>query len=230
MALPILHAHATITQSLGPITILINNAGVVGPIGQIETIDADKWAEVIEINLIGAFRWLRACVPTMLEQKWGRIINISTGAATGTGMEHSSAYSTSKAGLEIVTLNSATELLRFVPKSGLLFHTRFARKGHARHRFAEWSIGCIGILRDWVVDTVAALCEEEVTTVTLEALKRHALQTDQRVRLEMKARVGEQKVEAGKVRSHQQLEELLRKFPCATIRETHNASTGCSPH
>ena len=106
----IVRAHVAVTQALGPITILINNAGVVGPIGQIETIDADRWVEAIEINLIGAFRWLRVCVPSMLEQKWGRIINISTGAATGTGMEHSSAYSTSKAGLEMLTLNSAAEL------------------------------------------------------------------------------------------------------------------------
>ncbi len=106
----ITHAYTAVTQALGPITILINNAGVVGPIGQIETIDADEWTKAIEINLIAVFRWLHACVPAMLEQKWGRIINISTGAATGTGMEHSSAYSTSKAALEMLTLNSASEL------------------------------------------------------------------------------------------------------------------------
>ncbi len=104
------HAFADITNTLGPIDILINNAGVVGPIGQIQTLDPDKWAEAVEINLIGAFRWMRACLPAMLERGWGRIINISTGAATGTGMENSSAYSTSKAGLEMLTLNIAAEL------------------------------------------------------------------------------------------------------------------------
>ena len=90
--------------------------------------------------------------------------------------------------------------------------------------FAEWSIGCIGILRDWVVDTVAALCEEGGTTFTIEALKRFALQIDQRVRLEMEARAGEHKVEAGKARSHQQLEELLRKATATTASETRDAS------
>lgn len=90
--------------------------------------------------------------------------------------------------------------------------------------FAEWSIGCIGILRDWVVETVAALCEEGSTTFTIETLKRYALQIDQRVRLEMEARAGEQKVAAGKVRSHQQLEELLRKSPVAIVSEAHVAS------
>ena len=76
------------------------------------------------------------------------------------------------------------------------------------HWFAEWSVGCVGILRDWIVDTVAALCEEGKTTLTIEALKEYALQPDQRVRLEMEARAGERKVEAGKAKSEQQLQEL----------------------
>ena len=96
--------------------------------------------------------------------------------------------------------------------------------------FAEWSIGCIGILRDWVVDTAAALCEEGATTFTLEALKRCALQIDQRVRLEMEARAGEHKVEVGKARSHQQLEELLRKVPAAMARETRDVSLDEQSH
>jgi tRNA A37 threonylcarbamoyladenosine biosynthesis protein TsaE len=74
--------------------------------------------------------------------------------------------------------------------------------------FAEWSIGCVGILRDWIVDTVAGLCEEGETTLTIQALKEYALQPDQRVRLEMEARAGEHKVEVGKAKSEQQLQEL----------------------
>lgn len=85
---------------------------------------------------------------------------------------------------------------------GLLEHWRW---------FGEWSLGCIGILRDWVVETVAARCEEGGTTLTIEALKSHALQPDQRLRLEMEARAGEHKVEREKARSEQQLEELLGK-------------------
>ena len=83
--------------------------------------------------------------------------------------------------------------------------------------FAEWSIGCVGILRDWVVDTVAALCEEGQTTLTIEALKEYTLQPDQRVRLEMEVRAGEHKVETEKARSHQQLQELLA--PATTLSQ-----------
>ncbi|GCF09623.1 SDR family NAD(P)-dependent oxidoreductase [Dictyobacter arantiisoli] len=106
----IAHAFAAITKELGPIAILVNNAGVVEPIGSIQAVDPDVWAQAIDINLIAAFRWMRACLPMMLERGWGRIVNISTGAATGTGMENSGAYSTSKAGLEMLTRNSAAEL------------------------------------------------------------------------------------------------------------------------
>jgi KaiC/GvpD/RAD55 family RecA-like ATPase len=77
--------------------------------------------------------------------------------------------------------------------------------------FADLSIGCIGILRDWLVDTVAALFAEGETSLTIEALKRYALQPAQRVRLEMEARTGERKVEMGNANSHRQLQALLAK-------------------
>lgn len=79
------------------------------------------------------------------------------------------------------------------------------------HWFAEWSIGCVGILRDWMVDTVAGIFEEGGTTLTIKALEQYALQPEQRVRMEMEARAGERKVEEGKARSQQQLQELLSK-------------------
>lgn len=106
----IARAYEEVTRLLGHIDILINNAGVVEPLGQTITIDADTWAEAIKMNLIGAFRWIRASLPGMLEQGWGRIINLSTGAVTGPGMPNGSAYVVSKAGLEMLTLNLAAEL------------------------------------------------------------------------------------------------------------------------
>ena len=97
-------------------------------------------------------------------------------------------------------------LLEHVPLTcdvdGLLLHWR---------TFAELCVGCIGILRDWVVDTVAGLMAEGTTTLTIEALKKYALQPAQRVRLEMEARTGERKVETGNATSHQQLQALLGK-------------------
>ena len=83
---------------------------------------------------------------------------------------------------------------------GLLSHWRW---------FGEWSLGCIGVLSDWLVETVDALCKQGETTLTIEALERHALQPDQRARMEMEARTGERKVELAKAQSEQELKRLL---------------------
>jgi len=94
--------------------------------------------------------------------------------------------------------------------------------------FAEWSIGCVGTLRDWVVETVAALCEEGGTTLTIKALEQYALQPDQRVRMEIEARAGEHKVEVGKARSQQQLLELIgnaAKTPQTTFNQNGSAAS-----
>ncbi len=56
--------------------------------------------------------------------------------------------------------------------------------------FGEWSVGCVGVLGDWIVDTVDALWSAGETVLTVEALTKHALQPDQRARLEMEARTG----------------------------------------
>jgi AAA domain len=77
--------------------------------------------------------------------------------------------------------------------------------------FAEGSLGCVGILRDWVVDAVATVLTSGGTTLTMEALQACALDVGQRVRLEMEARAGERTVEDGHARSQQQLRALLLK-------------------
>jgi AAA domain len=70
--------------------------------------------------------------------------------------------------------------------------------------FADCSVGCVGILKDWLVHTMAATLGTAGPTLTLEALTHHALQPAQRVRLEVDARAGEHKVELGNATSHEQ--------------------------
>jgi len=89
--------------------------------------------------------------------------------------------------------------------------------------FAEGSVGCVGILRDWVVDTVAMLLTEGGTILTREALQACALEVGQRVRLEMEARTGERKVEDGQAHNQQQLQALLSK-PARGQQGASNAS------
>jgi len=91
--------------------------------------------------------------------------------------------------------------------------------------FGEWSMGCIGVLGDWLVETVDTLCKEGATTLTIEALTRHALQPDQRVRMEMEARTGEHKVERAKAQSEQELKRLLGKPTTPAERQAASAKS-----
>ena len=87
-----------------------------------------------------------------------------------------------------------------VDVDGLLEHWRW---------FGEWSLGCIGVLGDWLVETVDDLCKQGETILTIEALERHALQPDQRARMEIEAHTGERKVELGKTKGEEDLKRLL---------------------
>ena len=90
----------------GHADILVNSAGVTAH----EFVcghDEKSWLDVIDINLSGPFRMIRACLPKMIERRWGRIINIGSTAATTATADHA-AYCASKSGL--LGLNRAVAL------------------------------------------------------------------------------------------------------------------------
>jgi 3-oxoacyl-[acyl-carrier protein] reductase len=90
-------AVATTEAELGPIDVLINNAGVLNG-GLIGTIDPDEWWRDIEINLRGPLLFVNAVLPGMLGRGRGRIINVSSGAGLQ-AIETGAAYCVSKAAL-----------------------------------------------------------------------------------------------------------------------------------
>jgi NAD(P)-dependent dehydrogenase (short-subunit alcohol dehydrogenase family) len=92
----------------GKLDVLINNAGVIDPIGPVATADPAAWARNIEINLIGAFHCIRACLEPMRAAGSGTIVNVSSGAAHRP-LEGWSAYCTGKAGLAMLTRAVALE-------------------------------------------------------------------------------------------------------------------------
>jgi NAD(P)-dependent dehydrogenase (short-subunit alcohol dehydrogenase family) len=84
------------TKSMfGSIDILINNAGVIGSINKFLNTELEKWQEAININFIGSALMIQKFLPDMIEQKFGKIIQLSGGGATA-GIQGMSAYASSK--------------------------------------------------------------------------------------------------------------------------------------
>ena len=100
---------AAVTEA-GPVDVLVNNAGVTWPLGPTAQIDPGQWMAAVSVNLGGALRCIRQVLPGMLVRGWGRIVNVTTGAARPPGMPRANAYSVSKAGLYQLTVNLAAEL------------------------------------------------------------------------------------------------------------------------
>lgn len=92
---------ATCENLFGGLDILINNAGVIEPIGRIEDLSPEDFGRVIDVNLKGVFNGLHAALPRMAA-KGGVIVNISSGAATSP-LEGWSHYCASKAGALMLT-------------------------------------------------------------------------------------------------------------------------------
>jgi 3-hydroxybutyrate dehydrogenase len=89
--------HDACVEALGPVDCLINAAGI----GESEAVAGHReetWAATLDVNLSGAFRTIRACLPSMLERGFGRIVNIASTAAS-VGAPGLAAYCSSKAGL-----------------------------------------------------------------------------------------------------------------------------------
>ncbi|HMK64802.1 MAG TPA: 3-oxoacyl-ACP reductase family protein [Thermodesulfobacteriota bacterium] len=99
-----------VEKELGPISILVNNAGIAKPRGLGEVTE-ELWDETIRINLKSCFLVTEAVWPGMRERKWGRIINISSTAAQVGGVVGPH-YAASKAGLLGLTHSYASRLIK----------------------------------------------------------------------------------------------------------------------
>lgn len=93
----------------GGVEVLVNNAGIQGPMGRVEEVDPEAWMEAIQVNLGGCFYCTRKVLPTMIAQGYGKIINLSGGGAVGP-RPFFSAYSASKAGIVRFSENLAGEV------------------------------------------------------------------------------------------------------------------------
>jgi NAD(P)-dependent dehydrogenase (short-subunit alcohol dehydrogenase family) len=98
-------------RELGRIDVLVNNAGIYGPIGELVDSDLSEWRRAIEVNLFGTVYATRAVLPAMRQQGGGRIINVAGAGVGGPSITpRISAYAASKAAIVQFTESIAREV------------------------------------------------------------------------------------------------------------------------
>jgi NAD(P)-dependent dehydrogenase (short-subunit alcohol dehydrogenase family) len=88
----------TAERETGGLHILVNNAGIWGPKGEVEEVDWAEWVYTVQINLLASVAMCRAVLPALKRQRYGKIIQLSGGGATKP-MPRTSAYAASKAAI-----------------------------------------------------------------------------------------------------------------------------------
>jgi 3-oxoacyl-[acyl-carrier protein] reductase len=96
-------------EELGPVTILVNNAGVAWQ-GTLDTYDRERATQMREVNVEGVINTTRAVIGSMRARRYGRIVNVSSIAATGTALPGNAFYAATKAEVAILTRRFALEL------------------------------------------------------------------------------------------------------------------------
>lgn len=94
---------------VGPVDILVNSAGIVGPNMPLWEVSDVEWASTFEVNVYGTFNLCRAFTPGMRNRGWGRVVNIASMAGKD-GNPNMSAYSASKAAVMALTKSLGKEL------------------------------------------------------------------------------------------------------------------------
>jgi 3-oxoacyl-[acyl-carrier protein] reductase len=98
-----------VAADVGPVDVLVNSAGVVGPNKPLLETTADEWRRVLDVNVLGTVHTMRAFVPGMRDRGWGRVVNIASMAGKD-GNPNLSVYSASKAAVIALTKSAGKEL------------------------------------------------------------------------------------------------------------------------
>lgn len=141
---------ARVKAELGPPQILINAAGVFGPIQHVVESDPRRWIETLAINAIGPYLTCRAFAPAMIARGWGRIVNFSSAASLHPPGPLNSAYGASKVALNQFTRHLAAELAGTGVTANVIHPGEVKTQMWAAIRSESHSTGPAGAgYRDW---------------------------------------------------------------------------------
>jgi 3-oxoacyl-[acyl-carrier protein] reductase len=151
-------AVSALAERLGPVDILVNSAGIVGPNKPMWDVGDVEWRQTLDVNLNGVFFAMRAFIPGMIAAGWGRIVNLAS-IAGKEGNPNLAAYSASKAAVIGLTKSVAKELAR----TGVLVNSvapaviSTPMNASNTPEVLEYMIAKIPMARTGTADEVAAL-------------------------------------------------------------------------
>lgn len=96
-------------DEIGPVDVLVNSAGIVGPNKPLLDTEPDEWRQVLDVNVLGIVNTMRVFVPGMRDRGWGRVVNFASMAGKD-GNPNLSIYSASKAAVIALTKSAGKEL------------------------------------------------------------------------------------------------------------------------
>ena len=157
------------------VDVVVSNAAITTTIAPAHRMSAEQWQRDLDVNLTGAFRVIQACLPGMRERAYGRIVAISSGAATG-GLPGQVAYAASKAGLLGMIRTLASEGVRHGITANAVLPGMIATEpvqampAPVLERVrAAMPMGRMGEPGE-VAHLVSALCDERASYVTGQAI------------------------------------------------------------
>jgi 2-dehydro-3-deoxy-L-rhamnonate dehydrogenase (NAD+) len=98
-----------VADEIGPVDVLVNSAGIIGPNKPLVSSTTDEWCRVFAVNVLGTVNTMRLFVPGMERRGWGRVVNVASMAGKD-GNPNLSVYSASKAAVIALTKSAGKEL------------------------------------------------------------------------------------------------------------------------
>jgi 3-oxoacyl-[acyl-carrier protein] reductase len=169
---------AQVTTDLGPIDVLVNNAGSAIRLTTLLDITDEFWDQVMAVNLRSAFLCCRAVVPQMMERQSGAIINVSSVVARNGGGAGELAYTTAKGALSAFTRGLTRELSRYGIRANTVapgptdtpFHEGIRTHQQLESIIPRIPLGRLGLPED-IVGAVLLLASDAGTYLTGQSIE-----------------------------------------------------------